>query len=169
MKVNLFKLDLYIPMVLVKYKEFADVIKKEGFEPMQLILAIAKVESNFNPFAIKYEPHYKYLYNPDWFAHKNGITLETEEALQKMSYGVYQIMGAVAREYGYEGYLQTLATSDLLFMQTQLAIKHLVRLYKYFGNIPDTIEGYNKGFIRVDEKLYFKKVLKAYKDLTSEK
>jgi len=67
------------------------------------IKAIIDQESSWNFSAIRYEPSYSYLCQPEVFAKKIGVTLETETQSQKFSWGLGQIMGALAREQGLEG------------------------------------------------------------------
>jgi soluble lytic murein transglycosylase-like protein len=61
-----------------------------------LVFGFIMTESGGNPFAIRYEPNYRWLYtfvNP-------AASDATEEMQQKTSWGPMQVMGAVARERG---------------------------------------------------------------------
>lgn len=66
-----------------------------------LVQAIVRVESAGNPYAVRFERDWKYLYNPEVYAKALGITGGTEVILQMMSFGPMQIMGSVARELGF--------------------------------------------------------------------
>lgn len=107
-----------------------------------LIQAICEAESSYNPKAMKYEPGYNWTYKVNELARCLKITPETEEALQRMSFGLMQVMGAVAREYGFSGHL-----TDLLDAQLGLSYgcKHLKRLTERHGEERKVIAAYNAG------------------------
>lgn len=64
--------------------------------------AIVRQESDDNIYALRFEATYHYLLNPIHFSKKLGITLNTEITTQKMSWGLCQMMGGLAREQGFE-------------------------------------------------------------------
>ena len=70
-----------------------------SLEP-KLIRAIAITESNLNPYAVRYEKAFKYLFQVDELAKKVGCTKNTMHSMQKTSWGIMQVMGAVAYENG---------------------------------------------------------------------
>lgn len=95
--------------------------------PPQLVQAIVQVESGGECCAIRYEPDYPYLWDvarrqpyrvrpvdrsldraPRDFPAPAGISRHTEWIGQQMSWGPMQVMGAVAREYGLQGFLAEL-------------------------------------------------------------
>jgi len=108
----------------------------------RLVCALCEVESGWNPWAVRYEPDYKWLWgikeplttinglNIVSFDLKNGPVLidiipstpETELALQKTSWGLMQIMGAVARERGFRGWLTELCDPSI---SLEWGCKHL--------------------------------------------
>lgn len=110
-----------------------------------LALAIAGHESNFNPAAIRFEPEWKYYYAPESFAKKLGITLATERTLQAMSWSVMQVMGAVAREFGFSTYLTLLSDPILGIFY---GCKKLKKLYDGYENDAYVIAAYNAGMPR---------------------
>jgi soluble lytic murein transglycosylase-like protein len=71
-----------------------------GLDPA-LVCAIVEQESNWNPWAIRYEPAFEARYVP------KGMT-PTEATARAFSWGLMQIMGEVARENGYTGALPML-------------------------------------------------------------
>lgn len=93
--------------------------------PLDVVMAIARVESAMNPYAIRAEPQYRWLWDnlfnkpfrrlepaeidlswaPDDFVapHEANITADTEWNGQRMSWGPFQMMGALLRERGYKG------------------------------------------------------------------
>lgn len=88
-----------------------------------LLHAIVRVESGGDPHAIRYEPRYPYLWDvkrerpfrdltldergsssaPPDFPALRPCSRDTEWTAQRMSWGLCQLMGAVARELGYVG------------------------------------------------------------------
>lgn len=108
-----------------------------------LVCAIVGVESSWNVWAVRYEPLYAYLETPDEWAHKAGVDTPTEIINQKMSWGLMQVMGGVARQYGFTKVLSMLCDPAL---GLQFGIEHLkskIRLYGACEN--DVISAYNAG------------------------
>lgn len=109
--------DNYVQVIAPKY----------GLDPA-LVAAVIKVESNGDRFAHRYESAYEYLWNvrsnspyrvrnadrtrdnaPDDFPGPvYGGTSDTEWVDQQASWGLMQVMGAVAREQGLTGFLTNL-------------------------------------------------------------
>jgi soluble lytic murein transglycosylase-like protein len=121
----------------------------------RLLCAIATVESGWNTFAVRYEPAWEYIFQPKAFAEKNRITVDTEVQLQKFSYGLCQIMGAVARENGLFAEIHRLLEPETgLFYGAKLLRKLCDR---YPDSIQDVMSAYNAGHPRRDPKtgLYF--------------
>lgn len=109
---------------------------------LSLVLAFCSVESNFNSHAVRYEDHYKWLLDPAQYASRNGITVSTETVCQKMSWGPMQIMGAVARERGFQGELTELTDPRKSLYFSILHLKMLLGRYKLER---DAIAAYNAG------------------------
>lgn len=96
--------------------------------PVALLSAIVEVESTRDPFAWKVEPPYRYLWNlrtgapfrtltpaeiaseraPLDFPHLDISSRDTEWWGQQASWGPMQVMGAVAREFGFRGHFPAL-------------------------------------------------------------
>lgn len=108
-----------------------------------LIKAIILIESNCNHWAARYEPKTeKYLVNPDFYAKRTQVTIETEITLQKMSIGLMQTMGFVVRELGFAGPLTMLTDPQIsVFYGT----KKLRQLSDKYLNENDVISSYNQG------------------------
>lgn len=120
--------------------------------PREVVLGICRTESELNRWAIRYEPDYRYLWNcrtnqpylvrpqdmtadraPSDFPACPGMpdTTHTEWVGQQMSYGLMQVMGALAREMGFRGWFGQL--SDVL-TGCEVGCRHLVQLRgEYFG------------------------------------
>jgi len=108
--------------------------------------AICTVESSLDPFAMRYERAWRYFYFPREHASRLNITEETETELQKFSYGLCQIMGAVAREHNYEGPLAGLMADPALCLR--LGAKHLRKFLHRYGTEPEAAAAYNAGSVR---------------------
>lgn len=139
--------------------------------PPVLIGALVEQESRGNPWAWNPEPHYSYLWDvkrrgpfrsltPAEIASERppadfptlGGDRDQEWWAQQASWGLMQVMGAVARECGYrEPYLPA-----LLDPQTNLeyGCRHLANLKRRFFNghgWDGVIAAYNAGSPRMDE------------------
>lgn len=131
--------------------------------PIELVTAIASVESNFNDHAIRYEPPYRYLWDvrqakpfrqlrpaelnddraPADFRSILG-SRHTEWVGQQMSWGAMQIMGAVARENGFSGWFPELCGEEGI----EFGCRHLAALYRRFHDkwgMDGVISAYNAG------------------------
>lgn len=130
-----------------------------------LILSIAKVESGHRANAVRYEKGYKWIKNPAKHAHRHNITKDTEVVLQQMSWGILQIMGATARDLGYNGFIPELLVPEV---GVHWGVKYLARLLKKYDKMEDAIASYNAGSVRKNEdgtyenQTYVDKVMKEY-------
>jgi soluble lytic murein transglycosylase-like protein len=106
------------------------------------IKAIITQESNWNKYALRYEPAYNYLLKPDEFAKKVGTTLNTEIQVQKMSWGLGQIMGALAREQGHLGPMGELFDP---FINISMLAQRLNTIMKYTHIQNSVFSAYNGG------------------------
>lgn len=129
--------------------------------PWELIYAVCLTESSGNEFAIRHEARYRWLL---------GDNLTAGEYIgQKTSWGLMQVMGAVAREYGFTDQFPALwdpATG------IKYGVKHLRRLYAKHGKWPQTIAAYNAGTPQlIDGKFknqaYVDKVLAYWSEIES--
>lgn len=111
------------------------------------IKAICVLESGMNLWVVRYEPDYIWTYRPDYYAEKNNISLNTEMYLQKMSYGLMQIMGGLARSpYSFKDHLSKLLIPRL---NLEIGIKHFKSLLeKYDWNYLDAVSAYNLGSVK---------------------
>jgi hypothetical protein len=134
-------------------------------DPGRLAVAIAITESSLNPFVSRYEKYYAWLVDVDRYARNLSITRDTEKMMQRTSWGLFQIMGAVARELGYNDYLHLLATQETIDTQIELFVRHFNRIFKHYNkDIARAISGYNAGFALKKPTNYYNKVIKNYKE-----
>lgn len=115
------------------------IIRAEAIEagvPWELVQAICQVESSLNPWAFKPEPKYR------WFVGRVDAMSETEKWGQQISWGLMQVMGAVAREHGFTGWFPKLCEPSV---GLHYGIRHLLRFHDRYRNWPDAISSYNQG------------------------
>lgn len=152
-----------LPMKLI-----SEAANKHGLDK-NLVCAIVDVESGGKTNSSRYEPSFRYLYKVDKFAKMQGLSNFTEEAHQKTSWGLMHVMGAVARELGFNGHLPQLTNPHV---GLEYGCKKLSQLYKKYLNMEDVIASYNAGSPRMVMDLYVNQsyinsVLKRYKDLNN--
>lgn len=132
--------------------------------PWELVHAICETESTLHPDATRYEPNYRWLVG-------NPVTMSpTEREGQMTSWGLMQVMGAVAREYGFEGPFEDLKRPAVSLFYGCL---HLRRFKAKYGGWPDAISAYNQGSPRRKggtfgpymNQQYVDKVLRAWNNL----
>ena len=134
--------------------------------PESILLGIVEVESNFNPYAVRYEPNYKYVEIIDSLKPKN-CSNETEVILQKTSFGLFQIMGGTARYLGFNGWLTRLLEPNTNIKYGTLWFSRLYRKYGSKYGIVGAIAAYNAGSPRKNKndefinQKYVDKVLEA--------
>ena len=142
--------------------EAVEIYSEKYSVPGGLIKAIIQAESASNQYAVRYEPHYRWTVEP---FDKFHWSEKTEEISQKTSWGLMQIMGAVARERGFEGrYLAELCTVKV---GIKYGTKHLKWQYDRYGDWHDAISAYNQGSNRktngeYNNQEYVDKVLKFW-------
>jgi len=107
-----------------------------------LILAVIEVESANSPWATRFEPNWSYLLNPDRHCAFTTppITSETERVMQMMSWGLMQVMGSVARQYGFKENLSRLTDPRV---NIELGVRHFARFNA--RDMSDQIAAYNAG------------------------
>lgn len=123
-----------------------EISQKYGVDS-ELLQAIIAVESAYEPYRARYEPNYKYVKTPDVYASALYITPDTEAVFQKLSFGLTQVMGGLARELGYTDHLTKLfdPRTNLEYSCKYLAILQS----KYGGNEDKIIAAYNAGSAKV--------------------
>ena len=147
--------------------------------PSELVLAICRVESGLNRWAYRHEPAYPYLWDcaknapfptttatagrrspPPGFSAPAGISVLSEWIGQQSSWGLMQVMGAVAREAGFRGHFPQLCfPTDGLACGCQLLAKLNKRFFREHG-WPGVVSAYNAGQPRLDNP-YISKVASA--------
>lgn len=159
-----------------------------GLDPL-LVEAIVRVESNYLPFAYNPEPIYRYFWNVRDSAPFRKLTEpelrskyppsdfpclagdpDQEWWGQQASWGLMQLMGAVARERGYrEPYLPALCDVE---QNLAIGCAHLKHLFtRAAGEVERAVGAYNAGFLGWDSaagKRYRLKVFAALEQVRAE-
>lgn len=114
-----------------------------GLEPA-LVASVVQQESNWEPLAMRYEPMYRWLWpSPEAVVAPSGVSLITERMQQKTSWGLMQVMGAVAREHGFQGrFLGALLDPD---DGLHYGCRHLKGHIQRWGSVEDGVSAYNAG------------------------
>lgn len=145
--------------------------------PLGLLMGIARKESSFDLWAYRCEPAYRYLWDnkknapfrkltdperasekaPPDFTAIGPVSRDTEWWGQQMSFGLFQLMGAVGRELGFR---QPFLTAMLdPSVNIPLACHLLIRLKGRFGSWPEAISAYNAGTPTAANQAYVDGVL----------
>jgi len=109
--------------------------------PANLLAALIQVESGGDSWAYRAEPTYRWLWDvregrpykgaPEAIPAPRFVAPETELWQQRASWGLMQVMGAVARELGYRGrYLTHLCDPEF---GMEYGCRHLQALHARFG------------------------------------
>lgn len=142
--------------------------KRHGLDP-NWVLAIIQTETAGISSRIRSEPEWRYFHSPQAHAKRLGITEQTERAMQAVSWGPMQVMGSVAREWGYPDQLYTL--SDAI-RGLEYGCKHLAAKRKKYPLGRDWVASYNSGSPRkrpdgtYDNEEYVKKVVSYWNELS---
>lgn len=107
-----------------------------------LLKALCIKESALDTWATRYESHWRWFLSPIKYAKLMRITTKTERIHQATSFGLCQVMGAVARECGFDKPLPMLCIPkhglDIGAMKlTQLLHKH--------NDLRKALAAYNAG------------------------
>ena len=143
-------------MEQAELKQLIDIHPDRGELPIPCVLAVCYVESSFNEWACRYEPGYRWI--PDDLS-------ATERMCQMTSWGLMQVMGGVAREYGMTGDLTKLCLPTI---GLKYGMMHLRRFFDKYKNWTDALASYNGGSPRKNpegkliNQSYVDKVLKAW-------
>lgn len=133
--------------------------KAYGIDP-NWVSAIISKESSWDILAIRYEAQYPYLYNVKTWAKKSRVSEATEETSQKISWGLGQIMGALAREQGLIGPIPSLLHPEVNIEHVCIRLK---RLKELSSDRDDVFAAYNGGpgaIKKMASGLYVEKIQK---------
>jgi soluble lytic murein transglycosylase-like protein len=112
-----------------------------GINP-KLVTALCVTESAMDPWATRFEPGWKWYLTPKAFSLTAHTTEKTEAVHQATSWGLMQIMGAVAREEGYNGPLPKLCIPEV---GLEFGCRKLRKLIQKNIKLEDALASYNAG------------------------
>lgn len=115
---------------------------KENNVPVNLLLAFIQTESGGNRYATRFEPAFTHLFHVREISSNLLITPITEEVHQKTSWGLGQIMGAVCREWGFQGHLPEMCDPKL---NLGIMCKIIKKLAGKYSTQREIISAYNAG------------------------
>jgi len=146
-------------MKKIQYVEFISAATKKHDLPPDIVYGVCMQESAMNAHACRYEHNYKYLITKP--NKPFTCSYDTEMILQKCSIGLMQVMGAVYREYGYEGWLSALFCEPAT--QLDFGCLHLKNKLIKHQSIEKALSAYNAGVPIKGNADYVQKVLKFAK------
>ncbi|RJX18978.1 MAG: lytic transglycosylase domain-containing protein [Desulforudis sp.] len=106
-----------------------------------LVGAMVLTESGGDPWAARYEPAWRGIVQTKGLK-PSTCSDETEQRLQMTSFGLMQVMGAVAREHKFQGWLTRVCDPEA---GLDLGCRHLRQKIDRFGSIDAGIAAYNQG------------------------
>jgi soluble lytic murein transglycosylase-like protein len=117
--------------------------KKYELDPV-VVAAVVLQESAGNPWAIRYEPNYRWLYPAGGpLLVPRGVSEATEVAQQKTSFGLMQVLGAVAREHGCADPFLTVLCQPAKGLE--YGCRHLAKQKKRWPATHKYLAAYNAG------------------------
>jgi soluble lytic murein transglycosylase-like protein len=110
---------------------------KYGLDPC-VVAAVCEQESAWNPFAVRWEPSFFQRYIVP-----QGLQDATEAYTRAMSFGLMQIMGETAREFGFEGkFLTALCDPDV---GVEFGCRKLQKEFEIHRDTETALLAYNGG------------------------
>lgn len=148
--------------LVVRYKDLIRQIAGRYDLRPRLVAAVMHVESSGIPWAWNPEPPYRYLWNvalnepfrsltaeerenevpPDDFPAPRGVARDAEWWGQQASWGLMQVMGAVARERGFDGRFMSQLCEPICGLT--YGCRHLAAYVESYGE-DAAIASYNGG------------------------
>lgn len=132
---------------LEEIKELVTLKAKENdFDP-KFLHALVMTESRYNPWATRYELDYRWLYKVEEMAKVVGVQTVTMKVMQQTSYGICQVMSAVAYEYGFRGFGAQLCDPVMSLDYACMHLKKKIKQYSLKDPI-DIYHVYNAGSVQ---------------------
>jgi soluble lytic murein transglycosylase-like protein len=117
------------------------IAESHGINP-SIVLAMCSVESDWDPYAVRYEPKWRYFLNPAFWAKTVNTSVATETVLQSCSWGLMQVIGSVAREHGFKDDFPKLCEPEI---GIEYGCKKLKACISRYSPLPDALAAYNAG------------------------
>ena len=147
-------------------KLYAD---KYKIDPV-FLTALIKVESGFNPLAIRYEINYRWIYKLEEMTKLVGCSKETMLVMQRTSFGLCQLMGANAYELGLKIYATALLSPELNLKYACMYLNKIIRAQSLQDTV-DIYAAYNAGSVRKTKngeyynQIYVNKFIQVFEEL----
>jgi len=141
-------------MSLEDHAERIDQAARRHALPVALVRAIVRVESAGNPWAARYEPGFYDRYvAPKPVRARAPCSEQTESRLRACSFGLMQIMGATARDIGFDGvFLTELLDPDTNLEHACRDLAKLAHLHSARLGYEAVAAAYNAGRPRMTER-----------------
>jgi soluble lytic murein transglycosylase-like protein len=134
----------------------SEIAVKHNLNPA-VVMAVCEIESNWDTYAVRYEPNWKYLLDPAMWSKRVNTSAATERVLQSCSWSLMQIMGTVARELGFTQPFPMLCKPEI---GLEYGCRKLVDCLKRYPALPDALASYNAGNPKFTAgKIYSAKVI----------
>lgn len=154
------------------WADIEDCATEFGLDP-NLVGAVIQIESGGVPYRIRVEPNFGYVNAPERYAKRLGITKDSEILCQKTSWGLMQLMGATARDQGYETHLTGLVEPVVGIYWGCMYLGSRVKKYK---TTKAAVAAYNAGSLKIIKEgpktgeiinqAYIDKVMGCYYELS---
>jgi soluble lytic murein transglycosylase-like protein len=122
-------------------KSFAVLYAQKHGLDTALLCALIEHESSWNQWAIRYEPQFFARYILPLL--QNQTVRDTEARARAFSWGLMQILGQVAREFGFAGDLASLCDPDIGTEWGCRKLKHCMD--RHVGNTKAALLEFNGG------------------------
>jgi hypothetical protein len=109
----------------------------------RVLSAIIAVESEWDPWAVHFEPKYRHLLDVRRNANESRVSVGTERQMQRTAFGLTQVVGGTARGLGFKGPLAQLLDPAT---NVQWGARYLRTLVvRYPSNVRAQVAAYNAG------------------------
>lgn len=145
--------------LILKYSKIYDL-------PSKLLQSVCLVESGMNPYAIRFEPGWKYFKDHEIKAKQFNTTIDTMRMMYATSFGLCQVMGAVYYDFGGTGFATQLIDPEV---NISYASRILKKIYSNHPSFSETYAIYNAGKLSYNSKgeLVNKKNVDRFNDIVS--
>ncbi len=126
-------MDEYIKRLKPYMRTIKKIAKKYNID-YRLVCAVCIVESGVNTYANRFEPNWKWFVNPNKWSKVFHVTKRTHMINQAMSFGLMQVMGAVALELGIQQNIPSLVDPKI---GIEFGTKKLAQLIYKYQNLPE--------------------------------
>lgn len=120
-----------------------------------MVAAIIQKESSGNTYAVRFEPLYKWMPSTEQtkaLAVKLGSSVNTVLNGFRTSWGLMQVMGAVAYEHGFQGWFPALCRPEV---GIDYGCRHFKKFLEKYPTDEGAIAAYNAGSAKKNESGFY--------------